>query len=362
MGILASMYSVFMPFLNNLGDISQYNIAYYGALWSIERWMLVTRYKDPWFEWTGWRLDASNYGPMSDYGITDFERLNWEGNGMWWNIKSRTQRIPTLWNGNVDYLLAASDSEDYNMLWYNAIESFLLSYDNTSAVDEYYTYTNVSDKVNYDGSSVIWNIRLPAKLYNNFGGWEDAKLCDNSWYWLACDPDEDRLYNDPVADRSFDGSYLWETFLIMPNQAINYYTEPEATIDDIQDTVIREAFINDGLPLSFVNTYNPINPTYNTPTEQNVISADTWVADLTFRQLYSQTDDLKLQIWLVNLLINRIWDIYPFLEYYFEFDGEVADRFFHVYGQSRVGKYDVKMKVTKPTAGDTVVGDFTVIF
>jgi hypothetical protein len=36
-GILVSVYSVFFPFMQNLGTVSQYHMAYYGAVSSIER-------------------------------------------------------------------------------------------------------------------------------------------------------------------------------------------------------------------------------------------------------------------------------------------------------------------------------------
>jgi hypothetical protein len=73
-------------------------------------------------------------------------------------------------------------------------------------------------------------------------------------------------------------------------------------------------------------------------------------------------DDLQLQFWLVNLLRAQNGRIYPFLEYKFEFWEEIADRFYHILWNGRIGDYDVKILINKPTVKESVVGDFTVIF
>jgi len=49
-GILVSVYSIFFPLIKNLGEISNYNTAYYGAISSIERGQLALKYRDPGFE------------------------------------------------------------------------------------------------------------------------------------------------------------------------------------------------------------------------------------------------------------------------------------------------------------------------
>jgi hypothetical protein len=45
--ILGVLHSLFFPFLEQLSDIKQYNIAYYGAVSSVERGMLALRYHTP---------------------------------------------------------------------------------------------------------------------------------------------------------------------------------------------------------------------------------------------------------------------------------------------------------------------------
>jgi hypothetical protein len=37
LAIIGSLYSLFLPFFQQLSDIKQYNVAYYGAVSSVER-------------------------------------------------------------------------------------------------------------------------------------------------------------------------------------------------------------------------------------------------------------------------------------------------------------------------------------
>jgi len=45
LAILFSIYSIFIPFSDSFKDISDYNIAYYSAISSIERGGLVLKYR-----------------------------------------------------------------------------------------------------------------------------------------------------------------------------------------------------------------------------------------------------------------------------------------------------------------------------
>jgi hypothetical protein len=167
-GILVSMYSTFMPFLENLSDIVEYNVAYYWALSSIERWSLVTKYKWPWFEWSWWYIWDTPYGPNSDNKIWDFWRLNYPDNWMLRTIHSKTRMIPNTWAWNIEYLLAADDSYDYNKMEYDKLENFILTVDNSS---EYYSSWD-SSIIQYNWT-IEWHLRLPPKISSWF---------DSSWW------------------------------------------------------------------------------------------------------------------------------------------------------------------------------------
>jgi hypothetical protein len=65
---------------------------------------------------------------------------------------------------------------------------------------------------------------------------------------------------------------------------------------------------------------------------------------------------------LVNFLRSFSSNIYPFLEYFFEFDSPIADRFYTIQWEGRKWDYDIKIIIKKPTFKETVAGSFTVVF
>ena len=65
---------------------------------------------------------------------------------------------------------------------------------------------------------------------------------------------------------------------------------------------------------------------------------------------------------LLNLLYAKENQIYPYLEYQWNFDNEVADRFYYVNVTGKYKDYIVKMLVKKPTSKASILGSFTVIF
>lgn len=65
-GLVMALYSMYMPFLQDLGDVKFYNTAYYAAVSSLERASLALRYHEPGFEGSGGRKGAQTYGNRSD--------------------------------------------------------------------------------------------------------------------------------------------------------------------------------------------------------------------------------------------------------------------------------------------------------
>jgi hypothetical protein len=47
---MINIYSIFTPFIDNLQDIKDYNMAYYGAISSVERAELTLKYHESGFE------------------------------------------------------------------------------------------------------------------------------------------------------------------------------------------------------------------------------------------------------------------------------------------------------------------------
>lgn len=357
LAILFSIYSIFIPFSDSFKDISDYNIAYYSAISSIERGGLVLKYRWPWFVWSGWWLGIANiFGKASDT-LSGLKIWSTIYNGLLRDINSRTYRIPNFWEWNVDIdFLMSGEALDYNKTDYRLIETFLLSIDNTSSGD-YYKLT-WSNREHYGWTSISWQFRLPPKIFSGFG-----KVCDSDeWDIDVCDPDLDWLYDDIIIDWSIKWYHNWVQFFLMPSQSVARYGT-ERFIED-WDTTIRESNINTWSLIVFWNNYNIFDPSNSYPGTQNVVSNDTSISGKTFKDIFedSQFTWLQVKFAFVNFLRSLGGDIYPFLEYFFEFNSPVADKFYTIKWIWRKGDYDIKIIVKKPTFKDTVAGSFTVIF
>ena len=369
LGIMANIYSFFWPFFENLANISDYNSAYYWAISSVERWLLVTRYKKPWFEWSWWFFWDISYGPASDTILEGLWRLNLPNNWILWQINSRTTRIPSSGNGNVENQLSAIDSNNYNSLWVNYTESFVLSYDDTENTSMYYTWTDESDIVWFN-STIVWDIRLPPKLFSWFDWDPDAYLCDleNN---IFCNIDWNNLYNDIVVNRLLEWKYQNQgNFTIFPTQKVDSTRDPKVVISNY-DNCIRKDLINSNYPskISFNSSseFSPLINWWEDIDSHNLVSDLPLSMDLshiTFPSMFANSDisDLKLKIWLADLLFTRNEKIYPFLEYYFQFGQPVSDRFYNIIWNGRVWEYNIQINVKKSTSDDTVIGEFNVIF
>ncbi|MEI6425810.1 MAG: hypothetical protein WCO66_00485 [Candidatus Absconditabacteria bacterium] len=366
-GVLVGAYSVFSPFVQNIGDVVDFNSAYYGAIAGLERANLALKYKHPGFEGSGGFAGNISFGPPSDKILTPFGRLTVLTNGLSWQIHSRTSSIPGSGDGNVDYLLASSDSSNFNQLPYFTSEKVFLSLDNSASDQNAYTgSTAFSD---FHGGYFTGQFRLPSKVTTAFSGFT---LCADSAN-PNCDFNGDLISDDIVVNRGLKGNYIGVPFSILPNTSIFVYNG--GIIDILQDTMIRESVINEnsgmvyfGNTLNTSYNYNPIlKYPNNSLTIHNVISSDpSIIKTKTFNQILNDTDlyttGLEFSFGLVDLLRSTRGDIYPFLEYQLNFGAPVSNRFYTIEGASLVGNYNVRIIMKKSTNTDSSIGDFTIIF
>ncbi len=357
LGILASVYSVFFPFMQNLWTVTQYHAAYYGAISSVERAQLTLRYRQPWFVGSGWFFWSTEYGPVSDYTP---ELLSGDQQWFRWTIDSRTTTIPGSGMGNIDPMLSdpSSDSKDFNQLGYNYLETVLLSYDTTSEPQDYYTW--IQHLSIFSGDSITWILRLPPKIYALFG--PQGKLCDS--YQGDCDPDGDDIYDDVALSWSMEWLYNGNGFKIFPTISVFYYSGMQ--IDTLKDNSLRESLINQTGVLTWENSYSFVTNGQSL-TKHNVVGADAdSIEVISFADILSNTlnnfSGLRLSFGAANLFRTFMGAIYPYLEYQFTFAQPIADRFYTIQWHGRVGEYDVQIVLKKPTVQGTVGGDFTVIF
>lgn len=375
LGILVGVYSIFSPFTQNIGDVIDFNSAYYGAIAAIERGNLVLKYRSPWFEGSGWFFWWSHFWPISDT-INPWELgvLTTKNNGLSWKISSRTSSIPSSWDGNVDAMLASPDSINFNQLSYSTSEKISLFLDGNPSDQTVYTAGNSLSYFTW--WSFSGQLRLPPKVEAIFGGGSQAELCIDTGY-NQCDIDQNKVFDDIVVNRSLKWTNDGIPFTILPRVSMIYYKDEQAAIlDETKDTSIRESVINNGGSLYFGKqtpewSFNPIDSYNSALTGHNVVSSDpASIKGKPFNNASASwlLQDINPATWLqfsfglVDLLRSKNGNIYPFLEYQFHFAKPIADRFYTIEWHSLVGSYDVKIIIKKSTNRDSAISDFTTIF
>ncbi len=359
--LFLNVFASFFPFLQNIATISDYNTAYYSALSSVERWSLVLRYKQAWFQGSWWTLAVTSWWPLSDQSPFFGSGSN-QGNR--WDIHSRTLTIPALWAGNVDRFLLAPDSLNYNAIRYDTQETILLSVDATVDSEKYYTWNN--SIINYfTWGSLSWEFRLPPAVRSIFMVGGDPLLCTNVAN-PACDPDGNYLYDEVVLNWSLLGIAA-VPFKIIPTINIFYYgNTPNKLVNYSFDNALRASVINDTWTIVMWDASHQFTLIDGGDflTGHTVVSQDTGIQQEPFGTIlwWWLYHDLQLAFDLVSLLRSTQWAIYPYLEYRFEFPQEISDRVYTLVWHGRNREYDVQIVIKKPTAEWTVGGDFTVIF
>ena len=350
-GLFLNVYASFFPFLQSIGHVSDYNVAYYSAMSAVERGMLITKYRAPGFVGSGWLLAGTGRGPVSDQQIF-FITGSTQGN--WRTVNSRTTTIPNSAEGNVDPFLITGNSLDYNALRYGISESFLFSLDGIEDPAEYYSGGALNIlPVHMDTFS--GELRLPPFVVANFG---NSNLCGNSFCDPSGSPDEVKVnwwiygyYNNT------------DLFTIMPTIGIFYYSGMQ--INYPYDNAIRALLFNgNGTVQLKPQWFSLVTNGYALSGHTIVSSQSALLQDEDFPALLQDPSisRFQLSLGLVTLLRSLQWSVYPYLEYRLSFPQPIADRFFTIDGHGRNRGYDVQIEVKKPTVEGTVGGDFTVIF
>ena len=354
--LFLNVYASFFPFLQSIGHISDYNVAYYSAISAVERGMLVTKYRAPGFVGSGWILAWTGRGPAVDQTVF-FVTGSTQGN--WRTVNSRTTMIPGSGEGNVDPFLSTGDSSNYNALRYGVSERFLLSVDDTTAPEEYYSGGVHSHLTAVHVWTFSGEMRLPPFVYSNFDVGGDPLLCGN----IRCD--NNGITDEVKVVRWMVGTYLsTATFSIIPTIGVFYYSGMQ--INNPYDNALRVSLLAPSATLKpNGNWYTFVGHGDSLSGHTVVSSMASTIAPFNFPTILGGTDftDIELSFGLVSLLRSLQWAVYPYLEYRFDFGTHaIADRFYTIDGHGRNRDYDVQIQVKKPTVQGTVGGDFTVIF
>lgn len=355
------VYATFLPFIETLGSIKSYNIAYYWAISSIERAQLVIGYRDPWFIWSGGWIANTNFWAQSDFDNEDMWQLSYDNNHMYWTIDSRATTIPKAWEANVPIRFKENSNDHFNTLQYNQTEWFFLEYDNTTNPAQYYSsIKNIWKDLWILGTEKITlALRLNPFLYTTW--FNLSPLCQ-------CDQDKDWSNDDVLLTRSLSWKRDWKVYRINPNENLDVSKEPSNPWE--WSTYLRESHLV-GIPPSknfiFDDSRNPTTTSADNPNilYYKLIASDNILSWTTFRNLFARSDTSNnvFQFSLINKLQTINEDIYPFLEYSIDFDwANVSNKYYSIKWVWRIWSYEVSIKLYKPILSKNTSSDFTVIF
>ena len=359
--VIWSIYSNFLVFHSNFSESENYHKAYYASISALERWELVVKQRQPWYQWSGWIIKWiwTWSFDWSDKSLSWFSYLrdHQDESAVFRSINSLTNRIPAKWKWDVERMLATWDSKDYNMMDYEHTETILLYYDSSN--NNPYTEWSIIQRSN----AISWYIRLPGLLFPKF--W----FLDTGSTSIA---EKGRLPgDDSIVDRQIKWSrtvapFSTYPFTLFSTQSLNIN---DATVKYNEDTVIREYDINQmtNYPTSHIyfwkNTRNIFSYRWNSATPtivseyEDEIKNDPQKMNFLFN---GKNKQLKLS------LLNLLWswqNVYPFLEYYFDFWAvKLPDKYFTINGQWNYKDYQVNTIIQKPTIKESVLWNFTSIF
>lgn len=366
--VVGSLYSNFLVFYQNFTETENYHKARYASIAATERAELVIKQREPWYIWSWWWIlgeTSSAWNSPSDKLISDFSYLWNNGTSankstVFWNINSRTDRIPTTGNGNVEKLLSADDSPNYNMMDYKNSETILLYYDEW--LGNPYQKTNSHKPSKLVG--IVASIRLPSYIRNSF--W---KLNTNESlvpWWYA---------DDALVDWQLRWKYYSNNFTIFATQNAAWWWASD------NDSSIRESDLNNGswITLEFKTYWNPKNtnndsPTIISPDDQNIINIIN--EDINnrngFKKIlndYNRFSNLEFRLSLLNLVLwaGELSYRYPFLEYSIQFEKNwsdpiiVSDKYYTIKTEWNYGDYKIDTVIYKPTIVESILKSFTTI-
>ena len=412
--MLLAMFSSFFPFSNQYWNIAQYTSAYYTAMSAVERWALAVKYAGHssgwiahWFDGESWwRYNQSTNSYSWAWNGSDnwtwdfFSYWNSWATTMYWTVKSTTNRIPKLWEWDIEPILQEPwyHSQDYNMITYNKPELISLNWSSTVSASDYYGY---SSSTNSKITNISWEFRLNPYLYKKMIAStcpsikDCAYLCKNTK--CPWEKDQTRSENLPMIDWVLKWKYnsggIVE-FSIIPSES-STVSSTSYHVNFSKDSVIRKNNINQYTAKSYIGSSQVNGSFWDSKTtvifwssEQinNLNIKSKQLNDINWLNIISKSaDSLKSIAWgfswllsdskvldphlsfeLINYLWNNHWShpwLYPFLEYYFSFNGAVwIDRYYTIKWEWKVWKYNLTLQVKKPTMKESSLWNFTIIF
>ena len=376
--LMLALFSSFLPFVRNYGNVAQYTTAYYGALSAVERGVLATNYAGPGFDGeSGRKASKQTQTPVAVWKTSDQRLQNFYtyGNGndtLNWTVDSSTNSIPKAGDGNVDpVFVKPGEQNNYNALTYNTTEMIPLGKIDVVQPAQYYQSIPNSHTKFTPKNDVKVEIRLNPVLSWEFSQWGGLYWAGSRWYQLCEEADCGTIvgYTGARDKAIVNWTVKWlygldnSPFTLIP---MSVYIVNRGMINSQLDTLIRASKINGNKILTFgsdVKLFDSINSSSPLAFINAISSKEQEIKDKkSYTQVFSESKDSVLQLELVNLLASQNRRIYPFLEYKVSSNTPLADRYYTIVGEGQVWDYNLRMQVKKPTLQQSALGSFTIIF
>jgi len=218
--IVWSFYFNTIAFQKNYWNVSSYYWAYYWAISSIERWLLMTKIKYPTYSWSGGFKWSTIIGSNANMFSWDFRRLNLWNNSMMRYVDSKTDEI----NGSIDtktlriisfYKYDDNEPGEYTNSSVTKSQYWISEWLNFSWIVNPKTWWRINEDV--INSNVDFNrfFLLSDSWYIVRSLWYDYKLDNQNQAWDKDSPlsgnisfDEDHERNPrPALDWKFDSDF-----------------------------------------------------------------------------------------------------------------------------------------------------------
>lgn len=166
--VLSSMYYNTTSLQRTYGTVNTYYWAYYWAISSIERWLLMTKIKYPTYEWSWWFKWDKIYWSKSNVFPGNFWRLSHSDNTMIRTVNSVTKKIK--WDIDTKTLRVISfkryeeESGNYNQYKYDPDTTTISTY----WIQDWLTFSWTADPTQWGRSSKIKDLNENVDFYRIF--------------------------------------------------------------------------------------------------------------------------------------------------------------------------------------------------
>lgn len=359
------LYASITPFIYRLWSVANYNIAYYWAMMSAERWLLALRYHDAWFEATSGLTTGNQSDNFRQSAGTSFGRFTADTTtNTYRRITSRVPSIPAPGKWNVESLFASSDSKNYNALGYDEWLEIPLYLDTTNNPSIFYQNWATIQPLDAWGATISLKgrFRLPPKIQSGLWG---------SGLDTSADIDDDTINDDVIVNWWLQGNdpINWNTFSIFPTIKNDFSSSSPMYA---YDNSFRESIINEWDLTDNIDTSSNLGfslPNAGSSLEaNNILPLNSSYTGTILNDIITEATKPYLTFAITNRMQTIDNNIYPFLEWQLKAcdlsncNITLPDRFFSLQWVGIVKDYTVRILIQKPVRKTTNTANFTIIF